>query len=88
MDRLNRAVDSTDTARDGDAREAAPRPDAEPQGPPGPRPRPGELEALEADGTVHVDVRQDLREGREPFSCIMAARREVPAGGALVVRVL
>jgi uncharacterized protein (DUF2249 family) len=37
---------------------------------------------------VHVDVREELRAGREPFGRIMAARREVPAGGALCVRAI
>jgi uncharacterized protein (DUF2249 family) len=37
---------------------------------------------------VTVDVRAELRSGREPFSMIMAARRTVPPGGALCVRAI
>src|SRR5690606_18655687 len=37
---------------------------------------------------VDLDVREDLRSGREPFSRIMAARRELPDGGALRVRAI
>lgn len=37
---------------------------------------------------VDLDVREDLRNGREPFSRIMAARRELPDGGALRVRAI
>jgi uncharacterized protein (DUF2249 family) len=37
---------------------------------------------------VLVDVREDLRSGREPFGRIMAARAEVPDGGALVLRAI
>jgi uncharacterized protein (DUF2249 family) len=37
---------------------------------------------------VEADVREDLRNGREPFARIMAARRELPDGGALVVRAI
>ena len=35
---------------------------------------------------VEADVREDLRNGREPFHRIMTAREQVPEGGALVVR--
>lgn len=37
---------------------------------------------------VELDVREDLRQGREPFSRIMAAKREVPEGGALKLRAI
>lgn len=37
---------------------------------------------------IEVDVREALRAGEEPFARIMAARREVPAGGALSVRAI
>lgn len=36
--------------------------------------------------TVMLDVRDELRAGREPFSMIMAALRSVPDGGALCLR--
>jgi uncharacterized protein (DUF2249 family) len=37
---------------------------------------------------VEVDVREDLRSGREPFSAIMAARRQLPPGGVLLLRTI
>lgn len=46
------------------------------------------LRGIAADRIVAVDVREELRAGREPFSLIMAARRDVPAGGALSVRAI
>ncbi len=87
VDRLNRAVRSSDAPGGDEAEEAASRP-PEPQGGGSSelRPCPREIEALEAAHVVRLDVREDLREGREPFSRIMGARRGVPAGGALVVR--
>lgn len=49
---------------------------------------PAALERIPVDARLEVDVREDLRNGKEPFSRIMAARREVPAGGALRVRAI
>ncbi len=49
---------------------------------------PARLAALPADRVVTVDVREDLLRGQEPFSRIMAARRNVPPGGALRVRAI
>ncbi|HMN09107.1 MAG TPA: DUF2249 domain-containing protein [Gemmatimonadaceae bacterium] len=46
------------------------------------------LQVVDAAKVVEADVREDLRAGREPFARIMAARREVPDGGALVVRAI
>lgn len=46
------------------------------------------LQVVDAASIVEADVREDLRAGREPFARIMAARREVPEGGALVVRAI
>lgn len=37
---------------------------------------------------VELDVRDELRAGREPFSLIMGALKSVPAGGALCVRAI
>lgn len=48
--------------------------------------RPPALEAVAPDAIVEIDVREELRQGREPFQRIMAARQRVPEGGALVVR--
>jgi uncharacterized protein (DUF2249 family) len=49
---------------------------------------PGVLAAIPPSAVVEVDVREDLRGGREPFSRIMAARGEVPPGGALRLRAI
>ncbi|HQR17628.1 MAG TPA: DUF2249 domain-containing protein [Gemmatimonadales bacterium] len=51
-------------------------------------PRPEALEVIAPDQLVELDVREDLRNGREPFSLIMAARQRVPEGGALAVRAI
>lgn len=37
------------------------------------------------DGMTLVDVREDLRQGREPFMEIMRALREMPPGNALLL---
>lgn len=57
-------------------------------GPPTGGDRPPALRAIPEKKVLHLDVREDLRAGREPFSQIMAARREVPEGGALCVRAI
>lgn len=44
------------------------------------------LQVVDPADIVVADVREDLRNGREPFHPIMAARDKVPAEGALVVR--
>ena len=49
-------------------------------------PRPKALDGIAPELLVELDVREDLRSGREPFSLIMAARQRVPEGGALSVR--
>lgn len=51
-------------------------------------PRPEALDAIAPEQLVELDVREDLRSGREPFSLIMAARQRVPEGGALSVRAI
>ena len=51
-------------------------------------PRPAALAAIPPEKLVEIDVREDLRNGREPFSLIMAARQRVPEGGALSVRAI
>lgn len=61
------------------------RPD--PDAAPGPlAAKPPALAAIPAERLVTLDVREDLRGGREPFSRIMAALQALPAGGALGVR--
>jgi uncharacterized protein (DUF2249 family) len=52
------------------------------------QPAPPELRAVPEAAIVELDVREDLRNGKEPFSRIMAARREVPPGGALRIRAI
>src|SRR5690606_8328385 len=44
------------------------------------------LQVVDPDVIVEADVREDLRNGKEPFQRIMAAREQVPEGGALVIR--
>ena len=46
------------------------------------------LQVVDPAQIVEADVREDLLDGREPFSRIMAAREQVPPGGALVVRAI
>ena len=46
------------------------------------------MQGVPAEKIVGVDVREDLRNGREPFSRIMAARQQLPDGGILVVRAI
>lgn len=46
------------------------------------------LQVVDVAHVIEADVREELRAGREPFARIMAARREVPEGGALVVRTI
>lgn len=50
--------------------------------------KPAVLKAIAPEDIITVDVRDDLRAGREPFSTIMAALRSVPEGGALCVRAI
>lgn len=38
--------------------------------------------------TLELDVREELRAGREPFSLIMAAKTRVPEGGTLALRTI
>ena len=49
---------------------------------------PATLRTIPSEKVVHLDVREDLRAGREPFSRIMAARKDVPGKGALCVRAI
>jgi len=49
---------------------------------------PEPLRELSPEWIVDVDVRDDLRSGREPFARIMAARSELPDGGVLRVRAI
>lgn len=49
---------------------------------------PAELATIAEERLVEVDVRDALRRGEEPFSRIMAARREVASGGVLRLRAI
>lgn len=44
------------------------------------------LQVVDPATIVEADVREDLRNGKEPFQRIMMAREQVPEGGALVIR--
>lgn len=46
------------------------------------------LQVVDPSKVVECDVREDLRQGREPFARLMAARSEAPEGGALCVRAI
>nr|PZN91562.1 MAG: hypothetical protein DIU52_03075 [bacterium] len=63
-----------------------------PRTPPAPtglrEPMPEFLAAIAPECIVDLDVREDLRAGREPFTRIMAAREALPAGGVLRVRAI
>jgi uncharacterized protein (DUF2249 family) len=48
--------------------------------------RPTALDRLSDTARVHLDVREDLREGREPFARIMAAVDGLRPDGVLVLR--
>lgn len=50
--------------------------------------KPAALAAIDDERIVLLDVRDELRAGREPFSLIMGALRKVPEGGALVIRAI
>lgn len=49
---------------------------------------PEALARIPGQDVVELDVREALRSGQEPFSTIMAAREEVPDGGALSLRAI
>lgn len=51
-----------------------------------PTPQPPALEALSPAGLVHLDVRDDIRRGAEPFARIMAAVKTLAPGQAVVLR--
>jgi TusA-related sulfurtransferase len=50
--------------------------------------RPAGIGQLAQDLIIDLDVREDLRNGREPFSRILAARRSLAPGGALRLRAI
>lgn len=49
---------------------------------------PSALASIAPEQVLEVDVREDLRNGHEPFTRIMEARREVPPGGVLCLRAI
>jgi uncharacterized protein (DUF2249 family) len=51
-----------------------------------PHQRPAAIADVRSDRILDVDVREDLRNGHEPFARIMAARRELPWGQVLRLR--
>jgi len=80
VDRLNHALGgvpaSGDVARAPDVRDA-PLPAV-----------PEALRTLPADRIVDLDVREDLRAGKEPFGRILEAARALPAGSVLRLRAI
>jgi uncharacterized protein (DUF2249 family) len=50
------------------------------------RPRPAELDEVSSSCQVHIDVREDIRQGREPFARIIATVRALAADQVLVLR--
>jgi uncharacterized protein (DUF2249 family) len=86
--RLNAAIGAPDTVPPA-ASSAGVTPD--PRGPMleiETREPPPALRDIPADRIVDVDVRDDLRAGREPFARIMAGRRSLPADGVLRLRAI
>lgn len=61
---------------------------AEDESPAATVPLPPPLARIDEANIIDLDVRDDLRSGREPFSRIMAARSQVPPGGALRLRAI
>jgi uncharacterized protein (DUF2249 family) len=49
---------------------------------------PPALAAIPPERVIDLDVREELRGGGEPFRRIMAARRDLPPGGALRLRAI
>jgi uncharacterized protein (DUF2249 family) len=64
----------------------APPAEPEPAGQPAEAPVPAFLAEIPPTLTLDLDVRDDLRAGREPFGRIMAGVRALPAGGVLRLR--
>ncbi|MBI2393055.1 MAG: DUF2249 domain-containing protein [Deltaproteobacteria bacterium] len=81
LERLNRAL--TEGAVGGATDEAMPRAPA-PELPP----LPAALARTPAARIVDLDVREDLRAGREPFQRIVDAAKALPADGVLRVRAI
>ena len=75
-------TESLNRAASGDGSARAPLPATPPRAPGPPR----ELLDVPAERVLDLDVREDLRNGREPFSRIMAARRDLPGDGVLRLR--
>ena len=81
--RINRAL-GADTATGAGTDEATPLPHKEKvMGGSGP---PAHLAAVSQEFIEDLDVREDLRNGREPFSRIMRARSALASGGVLRLR--
>lgn len=80
VDQLNHALTGAPPA---DVAPAA----ASPAGPALP-PIPDALRRLPADRIVELDVRDDLRAGKEPFGKILEAARTLPAGSVLRLRAI
>ncbi|HEX6939506.1 MAG TPA: DUF2249 domain-containing protein [Longimicrobiales bacterium] len=80
--------DAEPRSPDGGPTEAAPAERPRGDRPAGAAMPPAELRGVAGERIVDLDVREDLRQGREPFSRIMAARRSLPEGGVLRLRAI
>ncbi len=81
VNRLNRALAGSAPTEAPPAGEVPASPGALP-------PIPAELQQLPADRIVDLDVREDLRSGKEPFRLILDAARALPPGNVLRVRAI
>jgi uncharacterized protein (DUF2249 family) len=84
VDRLNGGAGDSAT---GTAPEPAPIPNTEPMMSEPGTPPPA-LREIPSDLVHDLDVRDELRQGREPFGKIMAARKSLPPGGVLRLRAI
>lgn len=86
--RLNGAVQAVEPAGAAVTTETAGLTTEAAESPPFPGGLSAALRGLAVEKVVEIDVREDLRAGKEPFSRIMAARQQVPDGGVLSVRAI
>lgn len=83
LERLNGALESTSPSPGAPDTPSNSRVSTEMTADTRPAGLPAALAAVPEKSIIDIDVRPDLRRGEEPFSKIMAARRQVPPGGVL-----